>query len=126
MVYENYQSDYKSSQRDDATQRGKRLRYLEKKYHLIVGSEEGNAVEAANVFFGQGIDAPVFAWGNKEMFHNRHSKYFRGSYWPTSQPTLFFKAIPLQKEFAEVMFDPKYRVPLFQAVFHDSEITTFH
>ena len=126
MVYENYQPAYQSSQKEDSIARGKRLRYLGKKYHIIVGSEEGSSTQAANVFFGQGVDAPVFAWGNKAMFHEKSSKYFRGGYWPTGQPTLFFKSIPLQKEFAEVLFNPVYRVPLFQAVFHDSEITTFH
>src|SRR5262249_48352101 len=47
-----------------------------------------------------------------------------GGWFPPDRPGLFFKAISLTEEERKELFDPLARIPLYQAVFHDSLITT--
>jgi hypothetical protein len=39
---------------------------------------------------------------------------------------VFFKSVPLKEPFRTVYFEPTMRLPLYQAVFHGSVITTHH
>ena len=39
---------------------------------------------------------------------------------------MFFKSVPLKPYYQKIFFDPRYRVPLYETVFHDSVIATHH
>lgn len=54
------------------------------------------------------------------------SPYFVGAYWPEGGPAFFFKPTALKAKHRHLHFDPAFRLPLYQAVFHDSVITTHH
>lgn len=47
-----------------------------------------------------------------------------GTYWPAERPGFFFKPVTLSDALAKEMVDPRYRVPLYETVLHDSVIST--
>jgi len=68
---------------------------------------------------------PVIGWGDPDL-KEKSSKYFLGAYWPPDGPQVFAKQVPLKPKYQKFHFDPRYRVPLHQMVFHDSVIATHH
>ena len=57
---------------------------------------------------------------------SKQSKYYLGAYYPPEEPQVFFKPVPLKEEYRYIYFEPRFRLPLFQTVFHDSVIATHH
>ena len=55
---------------------------------------------------------------------DRGSKYFLGAYYPPQAPAIFFKQVPMKPEYRRAFADPRFRLPLYQVVFHDSVVTT--
>lgn len=53
----------------------------------------------------------------------RDKKRF-GGWWPPKRPSIFFKPVQVAADFAKAKNDPVYRLPLFQAAFHESVVTT--
>jgi hypothetical protein len=78
------------------------------------------------VLFAHGMQTPVIGWGDADMSKNPDSEYFVGKWFPPEQPALFFKSVPIKEPLRRIHFDPASRLPLYQAVFHDSLITTHH
>jgi hypothetical protein len=60
------------------------------------------------------------------MRTNRASPYFLGRWYPSYQPEVFFEPAAIKPKYRALYFDPARRLPLFQAAFHDSVITTHH
>jgi hypothetical protein len=60
------------------------------------------------------------------VFTSKDSKYYLGNYYPPSGPERFFKPVPLPDKYYHLFIDPRYRLPLYQAAYHDSVITTPH
>jgi hypothetical protein len=60
------------------------------------------------------------------MTQDKQSPYYVGNWYPPEQPAVFFKSVPLNEPFRTLYFDPTLRLPLYQAVFHGSVITTHH
>jgi hypothetical protein len=58
------------------------------------------------------------------MMKDKTSKYFLGRYWPPDEPAIFFKQVPLKDEYRRIYAVPRFRLPLYQTVFHDSVIAT--
>jgi hypothetical protein len=93
------------------------------------------AILAAGFLLGSesavGWSTPVvlFSHGNETIAADAfwkllHDKKRMGGWFPPRRPALFFEEIGLTDEERRELFDPAVRVPLFQAVFHDSVITT--
>ncbi|PHV11226.1 glycoside hydrolase [Chitinimonas sp. BJB300] len=101
-------------------------RVVSQQMKIPLGSEGGNATTARGIAFAHGMQTPVFGWGDPAMYKDKKSPYFLGGYYPHEQPTIFFKPVPLKAPYRSVLFDPANRLPLYQAVFHDSIITTHH
>jgi hypothetical protein len=47
-----------------------------------------------------------------------------GGYYPPARPHRFFDPINAPADFAKAVYDPGYRLPLYQVVFHDSLVST--
>jgi Glycosyl hydrolases related to GH101 family, GH129 len=47
-----------------------------------------------------------------------------GKWGPTRRPAIFFKKVSAPKRFATFNFSPQYRLPIYEAVFHDSVVVT--
>jgi len=49
-----------------------------------------------------------------------------GRYYPPGAPGVFFKPVDLPAKYKDTYFDFTHRLPLYQAAFHDSIVTTHH
>jgi hypothetical protein len=124
-LFDNYDPGFPTTQAEDARLRCDRLQWLTRTHGLIVGSEDGCAYAAGDIHFAHGMLTPVIGWGDPDL-KDRKSAYWLGAYWPPTGPTVFTRSVPLKPFYQKLYFDPRYRLPLYQIVFHDSVITTHH
>lgn len=126
MVFDSYRNGAEMTQAQNADGNIDASRWLNTVLKLPAGSEDGNAVTAQGILFAHGMQTPVIGWGDREMTKDKQSPYYVGNWYPPEQPAVFFKPVPLNEPFRTVYFDPTMRLPLYQAVFHGSVITTHH
>ncbi|MEC7941496.1 MAG: glycoside hydrolase [Pseudomonadota bacterium] len=103
-----------------------RLHWLSEQPSLILGSEDGNSLTTRGIAFAHGLETIGFGWTDKEMKQDRLSPYFLGRWYPGHKPDFFFKPAKVKEPYKSLLFSPQYRVPLYQAVFHDEVINTYH
>ncbi|MCA9524403.1 MAG: hypothetical protein KC609_25720 [Myxococcales bacterium] len=105
-----------------ARDRDNRLRRLAqiRKLGLVLGSETVTARFVPALHFNHGtltIQNPLyFKWNRNKAIFGGHTK--------TRATNIFFKSIATPNEIKEANFNPIYRLPLFQAVFHDAIVST--
>ncbi|MFJ2465949.1 glycoside hydrolase [Pseudomonas sp. NPDC087615] len=126
MVFDSYRPGSTMTQAQNAEGNVQASRWINEALQLPSGSEDGNATTAQGVLFAHGMQTPVIGWGDVDMSKNRDSEYFTGQWYPPEQPTVFFKPVPIKAPYRRIHFDPASRLPLYQAVFHGSVITTHH
>ncbi len=71
----------------------------------------------------------TFAHGNFSVHNSIHWEFSKkreqyGKYWPSNRPEFFFKTINAPKDYIKARYNPQYRIPLFQVVYHQSIVTT--
>ncbi len=125
MVFDDYRSDQKMAMAQSALENEASSRWIAETLHLPNGSEGGNAVTSRGILFAHGMQTPYFAWQDPD-FKKKTSPYYLGGWWPPDAPAIFFRATPVKEPYRTVYFDPTTRLPLYQAVFHGSVITTHH
>ncbi|MCS2156101.1 glycoside hydrolase [Scandinavium sp. H11S7] len=126
MVSDDYQTEHPTGAAQMAADRNARMAWFSNTLKLPLGSEDGNAVTARHIMFAHGTETWGFGWGDKDMRQNKASPYYLGIWWPSAQPATFFSPAKVKPLYRTVMFDPRYRLPLYQAVFHDAVIATHH
>ncbi|MCF5721217.1 glycoside hydrolase [Pseudomonas syringae] len=126
MVFDSYRDSAPMTQAQNAQGNIDASRWLNTTLKLPAGSEDGNAITAQGILFAHGMQTPVIGWGDHAMTQDKKSPYYVGNWYPPEQPTVFFKPVPLREPFRTIYFDPSMRLPLYQAVFHGSVITTHH
>jgi hypothetical protein len=126
MLFDSYRTGASMSQAQNAEGNIDASRWISTVLKLPAGSEDGNAITARGILFAHGMQTPVLGWGDREMTQDKQSPYYVGAWYPPEQPAVFFKSVPLKEPFRTVYFDPAMRLPLYQAVFHGSVITTHH
>ncbi|KAA0977267.1 glycoside hydrolase [Pseudomonas sp. ANT_J28] len=126
MVFDSYRPGATMSQAQNAEGNIDASRWLNETLQLPAGSEDGNATTARGVLFAHGMQTPVIGWGDSDMSKNPKSPYYLGRWFPNEKPQVFFKSVPLKEPYRTVHFAPQTRLPLYQAVFHGSVITTHH
>lgn len=126
MVFTSHPPGAVMSEADNAAGNEASMRWVGNALGLALGSEDGNAVTSGGVLFGHGMQTPVLAWGDKDMHKDKSSPYYVGGWYPTDQPAVFFKQVPLKDTQRTLHFDPAFRLPLYQTVFHGSVVTTHH
>ncbi len=126
MVFDSYRDGARMTQAQNAAGNIDASRWLNTVRQLPTGSEDGNASTAQGILFAHGMQTPVIGWGDKAMTQDKQSPYYVGNWYPPEQPAVFFKPVPLNEPFRTLYFDPSMRLPLYQAVFHGSVITTHH
>ncbi len=125
QFFDDYSTDHPATKQQDMLQRLSRLDWLNKWHGLIVGSEGGSAYATGVIHFAHGMMTPVIGWGDPDL-KDRNSPYYKGAYWPPDGPATFTKQVPLKPSYKKYFYDARFRLPLYQAVFHDSTITTHH
>jgi hypothetical protein len=123
--YDDYSTNHPATQASDMAERIARCRWIRDTYQAVIGSEGCSAGLAATLFFAHGVLTPVIGWGDPDL-KNKGSKYFLGAYYPSAQPAVFFKPVPLKEKYRRLFYDPAVRLPLFETVFHDSVVATHH
>lgn len=110
---------------EDAAARVDRVRSIFEKYKVPVGSEGGSYLFVGSLAVAEGVFFPVIT-GDPDMELNEMSKYFLGRPFPADEPEQFFLPALLKDTYVRLYSDPRFRLPLYEAVFHDSIITTCH
>ncbi|MCX4218637.1 MULTISPECIES: glycoside hydrolase [Pseudomonas] len=126
MLFDSYRPGATMTQAQNAEGNIGASRWINEVLKLPTGSEDGNATTAQGVLFTHGMQTPVIGWGDVEMSKNPESRYFAGKWYPPEQPEVFFKPVPIKESLRRIHFDPASRLPLYQAVFHGSVITSHH
>ena len=126
MVFDSYRDGARMTQAQNAEGNIDASRWLSSALKLPAGSEDGNAITAQGILFAHGMQTPVIGWGDPAMTKDKQSPYYVGNWYPPEQPAVFFKPVPLNEPFRTIHFEPSMRLPLYQAVFHGSVITTHH
>jgi hypothetical protein len=114
-LFDNYSTAFPQTKEQDMQARLDRMTWLRDRKRLVIGSEEGAWYAAPVIHFGHGMMTPWF--GRQD---------FMGKYYPPEGPALFLKPVELPEPYLSTYFDPRYRLPLYQAAFHDMVITTNH
>lgn len=126
MLFDSYRPGALMTQASNALENVAAGRWINESLKLPMGSEDGNAVTAQGILFAHGMQTPVFGWGDEDMSKDSRSPYYLGDWFPPEQPGVFFKPVPVKEPYRSLYFDPAMRLPLYQAVFHGSVITTHH
>ncbi len=124
-LYDDYDPAHPATQLDDMNARLARMAWIRDTHGMVIGSEGGSAYAAATIHFAHGMMTSVIGWGDPDM-KSKTSPYYVGGYWPPEGPAVHIKQVPLKDHFFYLYFDPCFRLPLYQTVFHDSVITTNH
>lgn len=126
MVFDDYRPGATMTMAENVAANIAAMRWVSESQQLPVGSEGGNAINAPGTIFAHGIETPGFGWGDRELRKDRGSPFFLGAWYPPDAPTMFFKPVPLKEPYRALYFDPRTRLPLYQAVFHDAVLVTHH
>ncbi|HOX55722.1 MAG TPA: glycoside hydrolase [Candidatus Paceibacterota bacterium] len=121
--FDDYSERHPATQLSDMQARKSRMAWIRDTYGAVIGTEGCSAGVAATVHFAHGVMTPVIGWGDPDLT-NKQSKYYLGSYYPPDEPSVFFKPVPLKEEHRYIYFEPRFRLPLFETVFHDSVVAT--
>ena len=126
MVFDDYRPGATMTMAQNSAANIDAMRWISEKQQLPIGSEGGDAINAAGTIFAHGMETPGFGWGDAELRKNPQSPFYLGNWYPPDAPNVFFKPVPLKEPYRTLYFDPRTRLPLYQAVFHDAVIVTHH
>ncbi|MEZ9891532.1 glycoside hydrolase [Vibrio lentus] len=124
MTREDYRDNTNES--DVLSAFNNRMQWLSEQPDLVLGSEDGNSLTTKGIAFAHGLETVGFGWSDKEMKENRKSPYYLGRWYPDHKPDFFFKSAKVKEPYNSLLFSSQYRIPLYQAVFHDEVINTHH
>ena len=124
-LYDDYSATHPATQLDDMNARLARIAWIRDTHNMVVGSEGGAAYSASVLHFAHGMMVPVIGWGDPDM-KSKTSPYYVGGYWPPEGPAIHIKQVPLKPNYLYHYYHPRFRLPLYEIVFHDSVIATHH
>lgn len=126
--FDDYSTNRKVSASEDAEARISRVDYIFRKYKIPVGTEGGSYLLANSLAVAEGVFMPTINGiiDDPDLNVNEMSKYFLGRSFPGYEPEQFFLPVSLKEKYVHLYSDPRFRLPLYEAVFHDSIITTPH
>jgi hypothetical protein len=125
-LFDDYSPLHPATQQDDMNARLARMAWIRDSYRLVIGSEGGMAYAAPVIHFAHGMMTPSIGWGDPDLRTDRSSPYFLGRAWPPDAPEAHVKQVPLKPLYRKPYYDPRFRLPLYQTVFHDSVVATHH
>ncbi|MFF7755653.1 glycoside hydrolase [Streptomyces sp. NPDC007971] len=108
------------TQAQDRRNRLARMGWLSGDRKLVLGSESAGSWANGVLSFSHGSGTPV----DDRLWKLERDRTAWGGYAPAGAPAIFFKPVRLPADVAKAMYDPRYRVPLYQTVLHDSVIST--
>lgn len=124
--FDDYSETHPATQLSDMRERNSRMAWIRDTFGAVIGTEGCSAGVASTVHFAHGVLTPVIGWGDPDLNQNKQSPYYLGNYYPPDEPQVFFKAAEMKENFRYIYYEPRFRLPLFQTVFHDSVVATHH
>ncbi|WP_307817385.1 glycoside hydrolase [Nocardia acididurans] len=116
--FDDFGTGHPMNQRQDRENRLARLRWLADDRKQVLGSESAGAWAAPALAFDHGAQTPV----SDLLWTLQRDRETWGGYAPARAPGVYFKPVDLPAAAVTAMFDPAYRVPLYETALHDSII----
>ncbi|MFK0290865.1 glycoside hydrolase [Streptomyces sp. NPDC090442] len=113
-VFRDHGAGHEMTRAGDRANRLARMGRLAKDF--VLGSESAQPWANGVLAFDHGSGTPV-ADG---LWPLERDKATWGGYYPQNAPKNFFKPVTLPADLATAMYDPKYRVPLYETALHGS------
>ncbi|MEK7767069.1 MAG: glycoside hydrolase, partial [bacterium] len=126
QFFDDFSPDHPATQAQDCAARVARMQWIASTFGVPVGSEGGSAQAIVAAHFGHGVLTPALGGWQDKDFDDAHSKWYLGGWWPPEEPTVFFKKTSLKSNFRRASYDPRWRIPLYEAAFHDCYVATHH
>lgn len=119
-LYDDYSKHHPMTREQDLNNRLERMRFIGSGQKIVLGSETGLAWANSTIAYNNGafLAFPAAFWPALQ-----DKKHF-GVWWPNSAPKVLFQAYDAPAEFINASYNPCYRLPLYEAVFHDSVMST--
>ncbi|WP_409236024.1 glycoside hydrolase [Streptomyces sp. PA5.6] len=117
-LFRDHAEGHRMTKAKDRTNRLARMKRIAEhgKGGLVLGSETAGAWANQALAFDHGAGTPV-ADGLWKLQKDREKW---GGYYPETAPGVFFKPVGLPADLAKAMYDPRYRVPLYETALHGS------
>ncbi|WP_435244038.1 glycoside hydrolase [Streptomyces sioyaensis] len=115
-LFRDHGKGHEMTKAGDRRARLARMKRLSK--NLVLGSESAQWWANKVLAYNHGSGTPV-ADGLWKLERDRKTW---GGYTPAKAPGAFFKPVELPRELATAMYDPKYRVPLYETALHSSVV----
>ncbi|MFI9271057.1 glycoside hydrolase [Kitasatospora sp. NPDC052896] len=117
-LYDDYSPAHPMNQSQDEANRLARMGRLSGSDKLVLGSESAGSWASPVIDFSHGSATPV-ADG---LWSLERDKATWGGYAPAGAPGTFFKPVTLPADLTKAMFDPVYRIPLYETALHDAQV----
>jgi hypothetical protein len=117
-LYDDFDQLHPMTIATDRANRLQRMGFVSGQKRLILGSESAVAWSAPVIHFSHGTLTPK----SDLLWQTLRNRERAGGTWPRGRSPRFM-TYDASADFATFTFDPKYRLPLFEAVFHDSVIS---
>lgn len=118
-LFDDYSKSHPMTKEKDRTNRLERMAHIAIDRKMVLGSETAVSWAVPSIAFAHGN----FSVHNTIHWPFTHSKTY-GVWWPQERPSFFFKPVIASSDYIKAKYDPRYRLPLFQTVFHESIVTT--
>ncbi|MGW2650378.1 glycoside hydrolase [Streptomyces sp. NPDC001393] len=119
-LFTDHSPTHPMTQAQDRRNRLRRMAWLSGDRKLVLGSESAGSWANGALAFSHGSGTPV----PDQLWKLERDRAAWGGYTPAGAPGIFFRPVRLPADLAKAMYDPRYRVPLYQTVLHDSVIST--
>ncbi|ATL27300.1 glycoside hydrolase [Streptomyces formicae] len=120
-LFRDHGKGHRMTKAEDREHRLARMRRIaETGKGLVLGSETAQAWANQVLAFDHGGGTPA-ADGLWALQKDREKW---GGYYPENAPGVFFKPVDLPADLAKAMYDPRYRVPLYETALHGSLVNT--
>ncbi|WP_040815388.1 glycoside hydrolase [Nocardia concava] len=114
--FDDHSPAHPMTQQQDRDNRLARMRWLSDDRKTVLGSEAAGAWAAPVLAFDHGAQNPI----SDGLWKLQRDRQAWGAWYPDTAPKVFFKPVDLPADLVTSMFDPVYRVPLYETVLHDS------
>jgi hypothetical protein len=117
-LYDDFDPAHPMTIATDRANRLLRMEFVSRQKRLVLGSESAVAWSTSAIHFSHGTLTPK----SYLLWQTLRNKERVGGAWPRGRSPRFM-AYDAPPDLATFTFDPKYRLPLFETVFHDSVIS---
>lgn len=126
MVRDDFNPSNSTTEPEMRNAYNQRMRWITDSSSTVLGSEDGVSITQEGIIFAHGLETVGFGWQDQDMRKNRKSPFNLGRWYPSDKPEFFFKSAKVKEPYKTLLFSPEFRVPLYQAVFHDVVISSHH